>query len=175
MSASVPSSPELVAPAERTLETIMSLYSERIGPTNENIIYRLAEYKERISSQRPSDWFAWMHKGIMSVATKTRTEQRTIAYLLGIYKAWLTHGFGNCRASEMDKIRSFAEDRAHVRFSEAAMHKLDDLVTRFGIVSVMSSLAVPTSPADDPSLAFMERIESNLTENERERGAHYGG
>ena len=170
----VPSTPELVPVSERTIETIINLYMERIGPINDNITYRLNEYKERIIANNTGDWFTWMHKGIMSVATKTRTEQRSIAYLLGLYKAWLTHGFGNCRASEMDKIKSFAESVLSIKLSDAALHKLEDLVTKFGVVSTMAALATPMKPPEDPSLVLMSQLENNLIEVERERTNYYG-
>lgn len=158
----IASAPELVLEKDRNVNTILRLYAERVGPLNENIEFRLREYAQRMKEARPEEWFEWMHRGIMTVATKTRVEQRTIAYLLGIYKAWLTYGFGNCRMNEVTKIKNKIAKENNIMFSADGLKALEELVTQHGPLEVYEAYEKLPAHTIDASLRIVGLMEEAL-------------
>lgn len=165
----VPSTPNLVPESERTVETILQLYTERIGPMNENIAFRLREYADRIKIASPTDWFSWMHRAIMTTATKTKVEQRNIAYLIGIYKSWLTYGMGNCKMTEVTKLKSKIAKSYQVVFTEEAMHKLSEVVLTYGIFDTVEVLNNMIGGGVDMAYEIVCAVERRIKERKEEQ------
>jgi outer membrane biosynthesis protein TonB len=80
----VPFSIDLIPKHQRTLDTLMRMYSDCIEEMTPHASGRLEEYAMYIQKERPLDWFEWMFQGIRQVATKVRTDQRSLAYLIGL-------------------------------------------------------------------------------------------
>lgn len=160
----IPSTPELVPENDRTIETIYTLFEERVGPLSENIKYRLREYAERIKGISPDSWYLWMHRGIMTTATKTRVEQRNIAYLIGIYKSWLTYGVGNCKMTEVAKLKTKIARSYQVMFSEEAMKKLEEIVVTYGIFDTVEVLNTMLGEGADLAFEIVCLLERRLKE-----------
>lgn len=158
----VPTVVTLIPKEQQTEETLLTMYSERIGEVNEHVNQRLKEYFMFVRNARreQEDWFFWCHKAIMDVATKTTTEQRTLGYLLGVFKAWLTYGFGTFLNAELLKVRGLFINRFNLEPSEECMHRLSLLVNNYGLVHAVSSILLSESQAEDPSLVAVQQCEA---------------
>ena len=153
----VPTVVNLIPKSNQTEETLITMYSERIGELNEHIANRLREYMMYVQKARKDegDWFFWFHKAIMDVATKTTTEQRNIAYLIGVFKAWLNYGFGTYYNAEFYKAKELFTKRFGIEPSKACATKLNDLVQRFGLVYMVDSvLSCEPEKVTDPSMVI---------------------
>lgn len=173
----VPTVVSLIPDAERTNETLYRMFEERIAPMDDHVRTRLDEYFGYVKDARKSDgdWFVWCHKGIMQVATKTAVGQRNIAYLIGVFKAWLTYGFGTYHSAELNKIKDLFQNTFGVEPSQACVDKLFSIVQEYGIVhAVTAILSSATVKSDDVSLQFAAQCENFCRETYSKLGGSYG-
>lgn len=166
----VPTTVNLIKQEERTLETINRMFAERIGELTSHVKDRLYEYANYIRVARDSigrdDWFNWMHQGIMTVANKTTVDQRNIAYLIGIYKAWLSNGFGTYHGAEVMKLRDVFKQLYGVDPSSSALKVLDEMIQDYGLVYAVTALhSCPKETNLDMSAMYAEQCKSYLKEN----------
>ena len=171
----VPTAVNLIKPEDRTVETILKMYNERIEDLDSHRADRLKEYCQFIKTAREKagkdDWFNWMHQGIMTVANKSTVDQRNIAYLIGIYKRWLKSGFGAFYNEEEDKLKDFFTLTFGVDLSPAAEKLFSELVQDYGIT--YATIAVATSKAQvetDLSLKYVKQCREYLLQNCKKLG-----
>lgn len=167
----VPTTCSLIKEEDRSINTIIKMYSERIGPSSEHVDERLKEYAGYIKVAREAidknDWFYWMHLGIMTVANKTTVDQRSIAYLIGIYKAWLSNGFGTFYSAEIVKVKEMFKKLFNIEPSIGALKILDEMIQGYGLVFAVSALHQAPKENDeiDLSLIKAEQCEKYLMNN----------
>jgi hypothetical protein len=169
----VPTVITLIPKEQHTPDTLIAMYTERIGPMTEHIENRLNEYFIFIQNARKAenDWFFWCHKAIMDVATKTTTEQRTIAYLIGVFKAWLNYGFGTFYNAEVFKAKELFENTHGVSPSQACTAKLNNLIHNYGIVYAVSAiLNCESKEEEDASLRIANACEAYAEKNYNKLG-----
>lgn len=162
----IPMRAHLIPESERSVETLIKIFGERVEDVDENIRERLTQYIGYIKAKRPDDWFEWALRGIAQVATKVTKEQRSIAYLLGIYKSWLNYGFGTFRSAEQEKMYEIFKQRFGIEPSPAALEKLEQLVNDWGLVFTTAAVMNVSSPEiQDISLSIVNACEAYMERN----------
>ena len=154
----VPTVAELIPVSKRTEMTLFKFFEERIASVDEHTQQRLSEYFIYIQQARSleDDWFYWAHAGIMNVASKTMSEQRNLAYLIGVYKNWLTYGFGTFMSSECQKIKEIFASRFNVEPSRECLSGINTMIQTYGVVETMEAILC-SNAATDPSLACLKQ------------------
>jgi hypothetical protein len=162
----VPLFPHLIPVEERTVDTIIRAFGERVEDVNESIQERIEQYMRYLQQARPDDWFEWGLRGVSQVATKVTKEQRSIAYLIGIYKTWLTYGFGTYHSAEFAKVKELFKQRFGLEPSVEAAAKLNQLIGDWGMVFTVAALMnIQPPPIQDVSLIITNSCEQYMESN----------
>ena len=163
----LPITPSLIPKEKQTEETLMQMFSERVSKDklDAHSEARLREYFGYLREQRPEDWFDWGAKAILQVATKTTTAQRTLPYLIGLYKSWLTNGFGTYVNAELFKLYKIFEERHGTYPSEISKTRLSKMVQDYGLTYVTSAVLQAEDTKFDRSLIVTNEVERYIKEN----------
>lgn len=144
------------------LNGVIQLYKDRInGRAQANETERLSEWYLKLSAEgRPA--FGWITEAICRTSTKVRTEQRTIAYMIGILKSWGQYGYGTDYSAEQRKLFDVFENRFECNLTDSSRQKLMELLDNFGIVETMTSLFGTEHGDIDPSMLYLLKMEEGL-------------
>jgi len=168
----VPLNFSLIPQDFHTIETLRKMCCERIAHLDESSQTRFDEYIGYVRKARPEDWFFWSHKAIAQVASKVTVQQRTIGYLLGLYKNWLKYGFGTFHNSETNKVVNLFKQHFGMDPKDVTMIRLNRLISDFGIVyAVTAILNIDPKSLDYTNYLVdkcFEYCEANFTAEKRE-------
>lgn len=154
----------LIKQDQYTVDTLLKMYQQRIGPITEDVELRLKDYFRHMAHVS-DEWWKWAHEGMAICATKVTASQRGIGYLLGIYKSWLKWGFGSNFSAESQKLVETFEKRFGIEPSPDSMRKLHSIIASYGLVFTIEAIySIDKPPQTDISLLIANDCEKYLNE-----------
>jgi hypothetical protein len=159
----------------KDIKGIFALFKDRLGVPDENTKMRLEQYwKDLETKGQPA--FERLQEAICITSSKTRAEQRTIAYVIGIIKQWQEYGYGNNLTDEQKKVIMIFEKKIGMPLTLPARGTMLKLFATYGIVDVMTVMfqAELEPPNIDISLLYVQQLDSKIDELADAAGAKQG-
>lgn len=147
----------------KDVKGLCDLYRDRLnGKAEQNELERIEEWHRKLTAAgQPA--YEWIQAAICITSTKVKTDQRHIAYAIGILKSWSKWGYGSDYNQEQRKMFEKFEERFGYELSPSARQKLIALVDTHGIVETLSTLFLTQFSVVDMSKLIVDQMEQRLS------------